>query len=107
MISVCLCCSLVCSSRLFTIFFFFFFFSSRRRHTRSDRDWSSDVCSSDLRRRQPARPHARDGSAFHPRLRRDGGPRLALPDREPLGPLSLSRGLSGDEIGRASCRERV
>src|SRR5206468_9622573 len=25
-----------------------FFFSSRRRHTRSDRDWSSDVCSSDL-----------------------------------------------------------
>src|SRR5690349_22251688 len=28
--------------------FFFFFFSSRRRHTRSLRDWSSDVCSSDL-----------------------------------------------------------
>src|SRR5206468_5831425 len=28
-----------------------FFFSSRRRHTRSDRDWSSDVCSSDLRGR--------------------------------------------------------
>src|SRR6266536_184032 len=27
---------------------FFFFFSSRRRHTRSTRDWSSDVCSSDL-----------------------------------------------------------
>src|SRR5207247_8218784 len=26
-----------------------FFFSSRRRHTRSTRDWSSDVCSSDLR----------------------------------------------------------
>src|SRR5215469_18460136 len=25
-----------------------FFFSSRRRHTRSLRDWSSDVCSSDL-----------------------------------------------------------
>src|SRR5699024_11695650 len=27
---------------------FLFFFSSRRRHTRSKRDWSSDVCSSDL-----------------------------------------------------------
>src|SRR6266852_9356016 len=27
---------------------FFFFFSSRRRHTRCYRDWSSDVCSSDL-----------------------------------------------------------
>src|SRR5690606_40234243 len=32
-------CSLICS---------FFFFSSRRRHTRFSRDWSSDVCSSDL-----------------------------------------------------------
>src|SRR5215217_6810826 len=30
--------------------FFVFFFSSRRRHTRYWRDWSSDVCSSDLRR---------------------------------------------------------
>src|SRR5476649_671718 len=29
---------------------YFFFFSSRRRHTRSLCDWSSDVCSSDLRR---------------------------------------------------------
>src|SRR5437868_9118744 len=29
-------------------FSFYFFFSSRRRHTRSKRDWSSDVCSSDL-----------------------------------------------------------
>src|SRR5690606_39815853 len=28
---------------------FFFFFSSRRRHTRFSRDWSSDVCSSDLK----------------------------------------------------------
>src|SRR5690349_23976251 len=34
---------------VFVVFcFFFFFFSSRRRHTRSLRDWSSDVCSSDL-----------------------------------------------------------
>src|SRR5690606_40721607 len=32
--------------RLFRVFFFFF--SSRRRHTRFSRDWSSDVCSSDL-----------------------------------------------------------
>src|SRR3989440_1187262 len=45
------------SSHIFYLSFFlstchylilFFFFSSRRRHTRSDRDWSSDVCSSDL-----------------------------------------------------------
>src|SRR5687768_15283320 len=33
--------------------FFFFFFSSRRRHTRCSRDWSSDVCSSDLERNEP------------------------------------------------------
>src|SRR5882672_8098467 len=34
----------------------FFFFSSRRRHTRSLCDWSSDVCSSDLRRGNLPRP---------------------------------------------------
>src|SRR5207249_8774543 len=33
----------------------FFFFSSRRRHTRSKRDWSSDVCSSDLSRAASAK----------------------------------------------------
>src|SRR6266542_3826942 len=32
------------------VIIFFFFFSSRRRHTRCYRDWSSDVCSSDLLR---------------------------------------------------------
>src|SRR5690606_39644805 len=38
-----LCVCVVCC-----VVFFFFFFSSRRRHTRFSRDWSSDVCSSDL-----------------------------------------------------------
>src|SRR5690606_8150956 len=33
---------------LMCFLFVFFFFSSRRRHTRFSRDWSSDVCSSDL-----------------------------------------------------------
>src|SRR5690606_39433512 len=32
----------------FTFNFLLFFFTSRRRHTRFSRDWSSDVCSSDL-----------------------------------------------------------
>src|SRR5205809_4637673 len=41
---------------LFVLYFvFFFFFSSRRRHTRCSRDWSSDVCSSDLVNR--VKPH--------------------------------------------------
>src|SRR3989442_15966838 len=35
-------------------FICFFFFSSRRRHTRCGRDWSSDVCSSDLSHVQQA-----------------------------------------------------
>src|SRR3712207_8718443 len=35
---------------------FFFFFSSRRRHTRYWRDWSSDVCSSDLMEREDLCP---------------------------------------------------
>src|SRR6266704_3719140 len=44
----------------------FFFFSSRRRHTRSKRDWSSDVCSSDLvdimvDSVPPSLPHIRAG----------------------------------------------
>src|SRR5271163_1955357 len=43
-------------SRFFLAFFahlafYPYFFSSRRRHTSSDRDWSSDVCSSDLHSR--------------------------------------------------------
>src|SRR2546422_365045 len=40
--------SLLCSCTLYSCVFFFF--SSRRRHTRCSRDWSSDVCSSDLRK---------------------------------------------------------
>src|SRR3989337_465621 len=42
--------------------FLCFFFSSRRRHTRCYRDWSSDVCSSDLggcRQRRPVPPFRR------------------------------------------------
>src|SRR6266436_822849 len=40
-------------------FLFFFFFSSRRRHTRCSRDWSSDVCSSDLKSCRSPPPIAR------------------------------------------------
>src|SRR5687768_17859443 len=49
-------------------FYIFFFFSSRRRHTRCSRDWSSDVCSSDLHSRTSRassgsrRSHARPAS---------------------------------------------
>src|SRR2546428_2072312 len=56
------------SSSLFRIFFFF---SSRRRHTRSDRDWSSDVCSSDLSLPAMFAIAAPGASAEH--VPRDGG----------------------------------
>src|SRR5439155_17422532 len=40
--------TLVLGSYRVKVLILFFFFSSRRRHTRWPRDWSSDVCSSDL-----------------------------------------------------------
>src|SRR5687768_18122520 len=39
---------LLCIIATYFCTIFCFFFSSRRRHTRCSRDWSSDVCSSDL-----------------------------------------------------------
>src|SRR5256884_6624694 len=44
------------------VVFSFFFFSSRRRHTRCSRDWSSDVCSSDLVVRQAL--HSLEGQSL-------------------------------------------
>src|SRR5690606_40447994 len=94
----------------------FFFFSSRRRHTRFSRDWSSDVCSSDLvvmvlieqqflylvglagiKLDQLA---ARQVFPVVLRIREDKGHYAIVdnPDKFPRDPV---------EIGRASCRERV
>src|SRR5256885_12444805 len=44
-----MCCIGLSSCRVLAVFLVFFFFSSRRRHTRLQGDWSSDVCSSDLK----------------------------------------------------------
>src|SRR3712207_1722709 len=44
----------------------FFFFSSRRRHTRYWRDWSSDVCSSDLRLDGASRERLLPPAVFRP-----------------------------------------
>src|SRR5207253_3839037 len=88
-----------------------FFFSSRRRHTRWPRDWSSDVCSSDLF------VDGVDGRAGV----RIGGKQGALGERmkfhgfgEKADAVHLRHALVGKkegdrivEIGRASCRERV
>ena len=50
-----------CSKINSSFFIFLFFFSSRRRHTRLRRDWSSDVCSSDLRAARLVDYMAEDG----------------------------------------------
>src|SRR3712207_9468420 len=76
---------------------FFFFFSSRRRHTRYWRDWSSDVCSSDLTSRsRPAGSCPRETTTTP--LREQPSAALAGTSWAPS---------TGFEIGRASCRERV
>src|SRR5690606_39563878 len=81
----------------------YFFFSSRRRHTRFSRDWSSDVCSSDLLDGQlvQALPAYREALAKFQRILRQ---RNRLLDR--IGQGEGSAG-SLEEIGRASCRGRV
>src|SRR5207249_9555208 len=62
------------------IFFFFFFFSSRRRHTRLKRDWSSDVCSSDLLAISKLSPTRRgDDSSGNAPI---NSARVASPDRQ-------------------------
>src|SRR3989440_2471250 len=88
---------------------YYFFFSSRRRHTRSDRDWSSDVCSSDLvqPRRVGAAHDQRDMRemrvTFQPEQLEHRVERAALAFVADLDALHVER----DQIGRASCRERV
>src|SRR3989440_2795996 len=67
----------LCSPSRVRLSMFVFFFSSRRRHTRSDRDWSSDVCSSDLGGRLAS---GRQPAARRSRLRPAG---LAAPKDHP------------------------
>src|SRR5207253_4706861 len=92
---------------------FFFFFSSRRRHTRWPRDWSSDVCSSDL---IPELGWSFGywwswawivlttilQLAFFRWLGWIGGDPIRRPELPPLRTLDPR-----SQIGRASCRERV
>src|SRR5208282_4172481 len=96
---------------IFAAFVVFFFFSSRRRHTRCYRDWSSDVCSSDLgrpggrgriparrdrpgRRGKPARCGARDRGR-DPQAARAGTGRWAGPPAPGRGGRRGVRGRAG------------
>src|SRR5438874_6364893 len=72
---------------------FNFFFSSRRRHTRSLRDWSSDVCSSDLMQRPR---NARDR---RPKAQLLKAPGIELAGRaQAMSLLKLPHGLGGGLI---------
>src|SRR5699024_11442255 len=90
------------------------FFSSRRRHTSSKRDWSSDVCSSDLSPRQATSVLRDEPSARSwPRRRNEpGDPRCCVAGM-PVRIVDGWRKTSGTtrlfpmKIGRASCREGV
>src|SRR5699024_11560609 len=89
-----------------------FFFASRRRHTRSKRDWSSDVCSSDLKvvltlvdlgvSTTFVDPWDLDAweRAIRPETRAVLVESIANPGAELVD-------LDAIKIGRASCRERV
>src|SRR5690606_39589220 len=86
------------------IIFRIFFFSSRRRHTRFSRDWSSDVCSSDLEGFEVEIPkgYIYFSMAFSLfvnviQLKMSKSRRPPVHTREHYLP----------KIGRASCRERV
>src|SRR5690554_8222415 len=62
-----------------------FFFSSRRRHSRCGRDWSSDVCSSDLERQGFFQVTPGQGKPLH-RHKVQNGRIIFRPAVEPLGP---------------------
>src|SRR5690554_7492353 len=90
-----------------------FFFSSRRRHTSCGRDWSSDVCSSDLVHAFASDPER--GSFLLMLLSITVlGSLMLYAFRAPVvhvrsryGSLSREIFLLLNKIGRASCRERV
>src|SRR5207247_3880652 len=95
----------------FCVMILFFFFSSRRRHTRSTRDWSSDVCSSDL---DSPQEKDRKGSPAEPQGQEPQAPTTVSPDPSDADSLKTAQPERASkpsqpeiEIGRASCRERV
>src|SRR5207253_5703013 len=90
-----------------------FFFSSRRRHTRWPRDWSSDVCSSDLILSAEADSRCTAADARALGGHETGSGRAFFADRPArargarLGVAAGGGGRRGAQIGRASWRGGV
>src|SRR5206468_9522656 len=93
--------------------------SSRRRHTRSDRDWSSDVCSSDLVTVKVTDDDGGVGTDTLTVAVANVAPVVTPPDVDAPANQGATEGSVhtftigsftdagiNDEIGRASCRER-
>src|SRR3712207_6878924 len=74
---------------------FFFFFSSRRRHTRYWRDWSSDVCSSDLGDTNP-------GGKVNGGEPVDPADQAAISQRGGFAPDAQTSGTAVREVGQGS-----
>src|SRR5690606_40082462 len=89
---------------------YWFVFSSRRRHTRFSRDWSSDVCSSDLHRPLPTPPAIRQRIGIDCDVEL---PAFLANQFKPLLQLLVGEVETGEvagvgiKIGRASWREEV
>src|SRR5690606_40744411 len=90
---------------------YLFFFSSRRRHTRFSRDWSSDVCSSDLAAGARTGTAARVGAGARPCGRVRGARRLGARPYEKTGSngrtAERERARAGRGGGRRSEERRV
>src|SRR5438067_11452129 len=84
-----------------------FFFSSRRRHTRSKRDWSSDVCSSDLDLENRGFKISIECRAMQVERNLEAAVLKIGHAIDLLGMMQPRRHARRAEIGRASCRERV
>src|SRR5256884_9112619 len=82
----------------------FFFFSSRRRHTRCSRDWSSDVCSSDLIEAEyytPLLAHAAMEPPAALAVYRDGKAEVWAPTQGPQGArdaIAQALGLKKEDV---------
>src|SRR5690606_41058837 len=89
----------------------FFLFSSRRRHTRFSRDWSSDVCSSDLDKNMPgcamamARLDRPSVFVYGGTIQMGKNRRDVVSVFEAVGAHSAGKLSDIEQIGRASCRE--